>query len=339
MGIPQANLKWYAAFHNEGNHPHVHLISYSTGKHPYMKEEGLKKLKSSFANEIFKEDLHHVFVEQTKYRDELRAVGRDKTEELIEKIQNGDYQNEMVELMLKELVEELRNYEGKKVYGYLPKKAKNLVNGIVDEIAKDERIAELYELWYRQKDKIVKTYQDQKPERLPLSCNEDFKSIRNAVVKEAVRILKGDTPEWCEKKKTWDLYRQAKGLLERNSATYNPIKAVELLKECAMRGNAMAKYLLGKLYLQGEQIPKDVNEGKRWLEKAKADGNEYAKQKLEWRSYQQWTATRGAFRLFHHLGRILQEQIEKEKKGRGLTESKLRRAIDEKKRAHGIRQE
>jgi hypothetical protein len=39
------------------------------------------------------------------------------------------------------------------------------------------------------------------------------------------------------------------------------------------------------------------------------------------------------------LGRILQEQLEKEKKGRGTTESKLQRMIDEKKRAHGIRQE
>jgi hypothetical protein len=240
--------------------------------------------------------------------------------------------------MLVALMEELKNYEGKKVYGYIPKKAKNLVNGIVDEIAEDERIAKLYELWYEQKDEIVKTYQDGKAERLPLSGNEEFKSIRNAVLKEAVRLLKGETPEWREKKKTWDLYRRAKELLDENNATYNPMQAVELLKESAMRGNAMAKYLLGKLYLQGDKIPKDVSEGKRWLEEAKADGNEYAKQKLEWRNYQQFTLARSTFRLFHHLGRVLQEQLEKGKKGRGPTESKLQRMIDEKKRAHGIKQ-
>ena len=90
--------------------------------------------------------------------------------------------------------------------------------------------------------------------------------------------------------------------------------------------------------LQGDKIPKDVSEGKRWLEESKADGNEYAKQKLEWRNYQQWSMTRTVFRLFHQLGRILQEQLDNQKKGRGQTESKLRKIIDEKKRAQGIKQ-
>ena len=339
MNIKQEELRWYAAFHNEGHHPHVHLISYSVGKEPYMTERGLKNMKSVFANEIFKQDLYHVFVEQTSYRDELRELGRDKAGELIEKIQNGDYENETVELMFKALVEELKSYDGKKVYGYLPKKAKNLVNGIVDEIAKDERIAKLYELWYEQKDKIVKTYQDGKAYRLPLSRNEEFKTIRNAVLKEAMKILRTEQdPMWQEKKKMWDLYKEAKSLLDRNSMKYNPKKALELLIESAGLGNSVAKYLLGKMYLRGEGVPKDVEEGKRWLEEAKADGNEYAKQMLEWRNYQQWTATRCAFRLFHHFGRILQEQLENQRKGRGVTESKLRRMIDEKKRAQGIKQ-
>ena len=340
MGIPLVDLKWYAAFHNEGHHPHVHLISYSIGQEPYMTERGLQKFKSSFANEIFKQDLYHVFVEQTNYRDELRKIGRERVGELIEKIRTADYKNETVEQMLSALVEELKNYEGKKVYGYLPKKAKNLVNGIVDEIAKDERIARLYELWYEQKDKIVRTYQDGRAERLPLSRNEEFKTIRNAVVKEALKILRFEKdPQWQAKKQMWKLYKAAKGLLDKTSVGYNPKKAAELLIESAGLGNSVAKYLLGKMYLRGEGVPKDVVEGKRWLEEAKADGNEYAKQKLEWHSYQQWTAVRGTFRLFHYLGRLLQDNLEKGKGGRGQTESKLRRMIDEKKRAHGIKQE
>ena len=54
MGIPLADLRWYAAFHNEGQHPHIHLISYSVGKEPYMTEQGLLKFKSDFAHEIFR---------------------------------------------------------------------------------------------------------------------------------------------------------------------------------------------------------------------------------------------------------------------------------------------
>lgn len=234
----------------------------------------------------------------------------------------------------------MAGYDGKKVYGYLPKKAKNLVNGIVDELAKDERIAELYELWYKEKDKIVKTYQDGKAYRLPLSRNEEFKTIRNAVVKEAMKILRTEQdPLWQEKKKMWELYKEAKSLLDKNSMEYNPKRSLELLMESARLGNSVAKYLIGKMYLRGEGTKRNVEEGKRWLTEAQADGNEYARQMLEWRNYQQWTLARSAFRLFHYLGKILQEQLDNQKKGRGLTESKLRRAIDEKKRAHGIKQE
>ena len=33
MKIDSANLKWYAAFHNESHHPHVHLLVYSVKVH------------------------------------------------------------------------------------------------------------------------------------------------------------------------------------------------------------------------------------------------------------------------------------------------------------------
>ena len=30
MKIPIQNFRWYAAFHNESHHPHVHMVCYST---------------------------------------------------------------------------------------------------------------------------------------------------------------------------------------------------------------------------------------------------------------------------------------------------------------------
>ncbi len=188
MGIPLADLRWYAAFHKESYHPHVHIITYSVGKEPYMTEHGLKKMKSQLAKEIFKQELYHIYDEQTIHRDELRQTSREKIADVVGQINGGVYENETVELMLKRLADELDGYTGKKVYGYLPKPAKNLINGIVDELAKDERIAALYELWYKQRDEIVRIYQDRLPERIPLSQNKEFKSIRNAVLQEALRL-------------------------------------------------------------------------------------------------------------------------------------------------------
>lgn len=184
MKIPLTDLRWYAAFHNEGNHPHVHLISYSVGKEPYMNEEGLKKLKASYVKEIFKSELHNIFENQTEARNELRQAGQETISSIVEKINRGDYENKNVELLLREAVKELQNYSGKMVYGYLPKKVKNLIDGVVDELEKDKRITLLYDAWYKQRENIVSIYQNVPSERIPLSRNNDFKPIRNAVVRE-----------------------------------------------------------------------------------------------------------------------------------------------------------
>ena len=189
MGIPLVDLRWYGAFHNEGSHPHLHLISYSVGKEPYMTEQALLRFKSDFAGEIFKHDLYHIYQDQTAHRDELRRTGREKMADIVKQINNGAYENETITMMLRALVYELDHYKGKMVYGYMPKKAKNLIDGIVDELAREERIAELYSLWYEQKENVVCTYQDTMPQRIPLSQNKEFKTIKNAVIQEALNLF------------------------------------------------------------------------------------------------------------------------------------------------------
>ena len=48
LNIPIEHLKWYGAFHNEGNHPHVHIMIYSTNpKEGYINRYGIDKLRSS----------------------------------------------------------------------------------------------------------------------------------------------------------------------------------------------------------------------------------------------------------------------------------------------------
>lgn len=188
MRIPSSDLRWYAAFHNEGTHPHIHLVTYSAGKEPHITRKGLEKFKSEFAQEIFKQDLYTIYEEQNRYRNDLRKMGRDKIKEIVELINQGTYTNENIEILLGQLTSELGNYTGKKVYGYLPKRIKNIVNGIVDEIEKDKNISEIYRLWYEQKDNIVSIYQDAMTERVSLATNNEFKSIRNAIIQEAERI-------------------------------------------------------------------------------------------------------------------------------------------------------
>ncbi len=306
MKIPLTDLRWYAAFHNESHHPHVHIVAYSTGKEPFMTEQGLHRLKSSFAREIFKQDLLQVYDRQTEHRNALKKESRDMLSEIVERINTGDYDNETVELMLKELSDTLSRTKGKKVYGYLPQRAKNLVNGIVDELAKDSRIAGLYDLWYEQREEVIRTYTDAMPERIPLSQNKEFKSVRNAVIQEAMNLLQDritfedaldetdePAPEIDDmeaepsplhkrsdrqdnRPNAWKQYFKAKDCLESDSEQYDPTEAVRLLTLAANQGLDIAAYRLGKLFLWGDDVEKDVATALHWLWQAAEKENQYA---------------------------------------------------------------
>ena len=191
LKIAPNHLKWYAAFHNEGHHPHVHLIAYSTkpGK-GFLTKQGMKKIRSALAQEIFAQDLVSAYERQTTHRDELRRVSREKIAALVEQINQSGCENPQVELLLRELARRLDQVKGKKVYGYLRPELKALVNQIVDELAKDVRISQLYDLWYQDKQAARNVYNERPIERVPLSQNPDFKPVRNAVVRAATELEK-----------------------------------------------------------------------------------------------------------------------------------------------------
>lgn len=189
LKIPMENLRWYAAFHNESHHPHVHLIAYSTVENEgYLTQKGVENLRSSFARDIFQQDLLCIYERQTEHRDKLRAEARDIVEDLVSKINSEIYISASIQHKLLELADRLSKTSGKKVYGYLKPDVKAIVDSIVDELASDGRIKKLYDLWYEQKENTIRTYTDEVPDRIPLAQNKEFKSIKNAIIKEALKL-------------------------------------------------------------------------------------------------------------------------------------------------------
>ncbi len=197
LKIPLNHLRWYAAYHNEGYHPHVHMIAYSTVPgEGYLTEKGVEKIRSSLANEIFQQDLLCTYQKQTQYRDQLRSQGREAVAEIVKQINSGHYENPQLEKLVIQLADKLSRTSGKKVYGYLKPEVKAIVNEIVAELSRDSRIEKLYDLWYEQREDVLRTYTDHFPERIPLEQNPEFKSIRNAVIQEAMNLL--DTKRYYE---------------------------------------------------------------------------------------------------------------------------------------------
>ena len=196
LHIPQGNLRWYAAFHNEKHHPHVHLMVWSEDeKEGYLSEKGIEKLRSSFAKSIFAQDWCNIYDSYTNARNALRQESRERMREIIGAINAGTYENKTIENLLLQLSRQISTTTGKKQYGYLKPELKRLVDATVTEFAKDPRIAELYNLWYEQKESGIRFYKDEMPERVPLTDNPEFRTIKNMILQEAENLAFADLPE------------------------------------------------------------------------------------------------------------------------------------------------
>ncbi len=189
MRIPYRQFRWYAAFHDEGHHPHVHMVCYSAdGKSGFLTKQGIADIKSMLAKEIFQQDLIAIYQKQTQRRDELTKDAGEVMRQLVSEMQSGALDNQRIEQLLVELAKRLQNCSGKKQYGYLPPAVKSLVDEIVGELAKDPRIAAAYDLWYEQREEVLRTYKDDLPERIPLSQQKEFKRIKNIIIEEATHL-------------------------------------------------------------------------------------------------------------------------------------------------------
>lgn len=312
LKLPMDDFKWYAAFHNESHHPHIHLIAYSdTVNEGFLTKKGIDNIRSSLARSIFAQDNIEIYKRQTEYRDTLRQSSRKLIADIIGRINAGGYDNPKAEELLLHLANRLANYSGRKQYGYLKPELKSVVDAIVDELSSDERVKELYDLWYEQKFEVLRNYTDTLPPQIPLSQNKEFKSVRNAVIEEAMNIVLdrqtfeddtvSDEPitsepldsefEFTEpppppdeyrrliqkqKKNKWDKYCLAKICLDEESGHCDVDEAVEWLIASAQDNYTVAQYKLGKMFLRGEGVAKDITYAFRWLEAAEAQNNPYA---------------------------------------------------------------
>lgn len=190
MGIPVEHFVWYGAFHNEGHHPHIHLMCYSKNpREGYLGRQNLMKLRSSFANEIFHDELYHIYEQKDEVRDELKNYFDRKLRQAMA-MENTD--NPKAEALLWELSQKLKTAKHKKVYGRLEKENKILVDEIVKEISKDKKISQAYESWLGLKDDILSTYQNQERARRTLAEEPEFRNIKNMVLRSALELSEID---------------------------------------------------------------------------------------------------------------------------------------------------
>jgi hypothetical protein len=298
MKISAENFRWYAAFHDEGAHPHIHMVCYSTDpKEAYLSKQGIDGIRSCLAREIFKQDLQQIYSEQMVWRDTLNREGLSVMREMCDAMRHGDCDNPEIESLLLTLADRLSKTGGKKVYGYLKADVKAMIDSVVDKLAADPRVAACYAAWYEMRNQVLQTYADKLPEPLPLSQQKEFKSLKNMIIKQAMELggldqqiahadthehisseASDTTPEMDEMvvayddpayRAEWsDAYKLARHLLYGKPPDFD--EAHRLLIMEADNGNAFAMHDLGKMYADGLGVAADAETAHGWYEKALA---------------------------------------------------------------------
>ena len=314
MKISVEQFRWYAAFHDEAHHPHLHMVCFSAdGKSGYLNTDGIEKIKAGLAKEIFRQELHELYGQQTMRRNALTQDARELLRQITERMQNGTLENPKIEQIMVYLSDQLKTAKGKKQYGYLKAPLKSVVDEIVDELQKDARISQAYRLWYELRDEVLRTYRKDLPKRLPLSRQKEFRQIHNLVIQEAVRLgeigtvfpsLEADepvipSPEWQTLTAVDTPPEQVQMLLEQltqaaeagqvpaqhalgrlyrdgGPVEKNNLRSVIWLAQAAKQGDRCAMYALGKLYLEEDDLPTAM----RWFQQSAELGYTLAQYRL-----------------------------------------------------------
>lgn len=296
MKIPPEDFRWYAAFHDEGNHPHVHMMAWSAKPNQaYLSKDGIRQIKSTLTNQIFRQELLHVYEQKSKSRDELVAEARKAMLELAKAMREMTCIHPEAEQMIWNLPRQLGQVGGKKTYGYLPKPMKKLVDEIVDQMARLPTVDACYQTWWELQCQVENYYsEDKKRIRPPLSQQKEFRQIKNAVIHEAEHIRMNrfsfedeEMQDDSEQISTYGMSYECQDLQSVANDDRFPLaerdEAAEQLEQLAEDGDAYAQYVIGTVYRDGGLLIPDMVKAQKLLERAAEqdlDAAQYALGKL-----------------------------------------------------------
>lgn len=269
--IDRKNLKWYAAFHDKENNPHVHIVVYSQNpKEGFLTNVGIEKIRSVFANDIYRDELQNLYQKQTAVRDKLRSESDTLMKSLASELRDGNYSDPQLENLIQKLFVQLKNSKGKKQYGYLKPEVKKTVDAIVSCLAENTLIQKMYSEWCELEKEKYMTYTSAVKSFPSLAENKVFKPIKNCVINTVLNMnCTLDSPE-CEIDAAdndeiaviddaepqeevisesyfmkWSAeYKAARDILyiEKDTET-----ALKLFKTEALKGNVLAMFEAGKI--------------------------------------------------------------------------------------------
>ncbi len=302
MKISLNSFHWYAAFHDEGHHPHIHMMVWSDNpKEGFLTKDGIATMRSKLTNAIFRDEMQQIYERKDVAYSDLVEAAQNAMREMISRMQHQICDSPIIEDNMRQLVQALETTTGKKQYGYLKKPLKQLVDTIGDALAELPEVSECYEVWNQIHEELNECYGHSTPwERLPLSQRKEFRKIKNDIIREAENIRLGlptfedermqDEPEpesQKEEHQSYSVYEQAqryrtaKAVLQDiyalDAEHADAVKALERLWE---EGYTVAAHQLGKFYRDDLSTLRDHEKAEQWFRHSAEAGNDFSEYAL-----------------------------------------------------------
>ena len=255
MQIPPEHLRWYAAFHDEGEHPHIHMMLWSDDpRYGFLRKDRLLHMQSVLTNTIYADELKEIYIQKDVAYKEVTEAAREVMRELVSRMESVSEPPVSIQQKLLELALELRTVSGKKQYAYLKKPLKDKVDEIVDELEKLPEVAAYYSVWNGLRDTLEGYYKNRPRQHNPLSQQKEFRAIKNAIIQEAERLR-----QQMEQQSSQD--EESSAEKTSTDASTNPTLADENTSSAAFHSARLpSEYLLSstvRLFHQMGQIFRD----------------------------------------------------------------------------------
>lgn len=301
MKIPPSSFRWCAAFHDEKHHPHIHMMAWSNDpKQGYLTQRGIEQMRSQLSNDVFQDELMSLYQQKDISYQEVRDTATEAMGQLIREMKSGLCDSPVIAEQMEMLSAMLSEVKGKKVYGYLKKPVKAQVDAIVDELAKLPEVEECYEHWNRLRDELVRYYKDTLREHKPLSQQQEFKAIKNMIIREVDNLqlgvftfedaqMKDEVDEdqdavlhaWSSRWEMAETYQNAKETLSVYENTEEEkAEQVQVLERLWDAGFTIAAHQLGKCWRDGLGVLPDDEKAELWFQRGAEAGHDFSQYAL-----------------------------------------------------------
>ena len=254
MQIPPEHLRWYAAFHDEGEHPHIHMMLWSDDpQYGFLRKDRLLHMQSVLTNTIYADELKEIYVQKDVAYKEVTEAARAVMHDLVDRMESVSDPPASIQQKLLELALELCTVSGKKQYGYLRKPLKDKVDEIVDELEKLPEVTAYYAAWNGLRDTLEGYYKSTPRQHNPLSQQKEFRAIKNAIIQEAERLRQQMEHEHSSEETSTAASTNPTLADENTSST--PSRSVWLPSEYLLNSTVRLFHQMGQIFRENAAPP------------------------------------------------------------------------------------